>query len=487
MSRATMDAAMNTFRRAHRKHPPEGLTYPYDAKADTLDTTGAVLQSDWADPRTSSLTWREKSKWSFYNNSNVPIYMTCNRKKLKHNLTLATGSAIYELLETFPTHYNSTPLAANATSLEWAMTGFDQTSTAVTTGGSSAALYIPRAYGAFTERFPYEPRPSFLQAKASNLFNLSSNLGEIDASLGVTNLVMKNSETTSTANDMHVWAHDYNGGAGGPVSYVPNLPHHYFTRTYNNAQASGGTVATDSFNAAYKSMYFNNPSANDTTNTFQAANQASYADVSTTGSLPTTTYTTVDWSTAKEYNEMLNRKMRQCFRMTQRRFTVHPGKVLRLTFTSRKNRMSGTRMLRTWQWDSPWKNSNDSTHGGNESRTLTNWGFSTYLPEHGGLKSGFNEEWISIAMRGPHMPDITTANALNSGPAELTVKIDHTVFTNFRAGNGVTVKKHRTVVNKLAHSITATNMAFTYPQQVVATIAKSNTTGASYIPPFSAP
>lgn len=475
ISEAIQDASVNTMKRAAHKHKPSGLLYPFD------DTTSsgwlaktAVLQTDWMDPRSTKFHWKEHSKWSLYNGANTPAYITINRKWLKKTLQISTDLNLTALIETYPADYNPVflPLGGTNKYLEFAPPELDEADdSTIPAGGTSAALVTPRQFGARTERFPYEPRPSFLQARPENLFNLPSNIATITNAGGAATIVDQET-TNATHTQVYFPAASYTGGSPATVQYKPWLGSYYYSLGQNAASSSGGICPIVVTGMNFKDS--------DPVSNWQANNQESFIDAATGSEDPTLSYSTTDWSTAKEYNEMRNKAMQSIFKMVQRRYTIPPGKVLRLKFKSKQHCLSGTHLLRMYKFNSPWYNW-DVVASNNAGHSLESWGWNSYLPCHGGRKSGFQEQWISISMRGPHMPDSTASNSLNTGPAEITLKIDHTVYTKLVSKNKK-IGSHRTVQDLLDVPSSA-NMAFTYPNQAAVTVAATNTAGHTWMPP----
>lgn len=468
---ALQDALVNTVKRANvSRYKPSGIKMAITDPTDVFNNQQAVLQSDWLDPRVTKFHWKEVAKWTFTNTSNLVVYLTINRKRLRRSHDSAIVNFPQTLLETFPVSYTWTDIGG--VFLEFTPPNdIDQTdTTTIPAGGSSAVFYNPRRLGAWTERFPYEPRPSFMQARPENLFNIGAaqaqsvggNWTDQEAATGPwTNIVFN--------------AVQFNGGG---LTYQPMLGTNYFANRINQAQTSGGLFRGSN---AYTGMNFNTDDVSD-----QASNQKQYLDASTSTTLPTPNYAAGnDWSTGKFYKEKRNKMLLKLFRMTERRYTVRPGTVLRIKFTSKRHCLSGTTLMRIKNMVTPWSGLTGSSGASTQNigRTLENWGYGTLLPQHGGKASGYQEEWVSVAMRGPHLPDSTTSNSINTAPAQLTLKMDHTVYTRLVAKAGKYPGKHQSIRDVLLVP-SASNQRIMYPNPT--TVSGTATAGTSTQVPQSA-
>lgn len=426
------DAVVNTMKRANvSKYKPQSLIEPWVSTAGSGDA--AMLQAGWMDPRATKFCWKEQRRMSFYNSSNIPVYMTVNRKRLRKSHDSNIANYPKSLLETFPQNYTITNQVSNATFLEWtplnSQNAYDPT---LANGGASALLVTPRQLGAWVEKLPYEPRPAFLQARAENLFNIGSN------QFGLTGTITdQENSNQAAASGTFMAGIVFAGGR----TYSPVIGSNYFTNRVNKAQqVSGAFVGTP----AYTGMQFG---TNETSYLDAVQQQYQYVTNSTSATLPSATYASVDMSQAKDYSEKRNKVLAKLFRMQERRYTIQPGTVLRLKFTSRKHCLTGTTLMRIKNITTPWFNLTGSggANDKNVDRTLEAWSFGTYLPQHGGKASGYQEEYVSIALRGPHLPDSTASNSMNTAPAQLTVKHDHVIWTKLMAKPGRQLGPHRTV------------------------------------------
>lgn len=442
---AILDACANFFKRKALRpgYQPQGIAHPqtYTGGETQEQKTGMVVQSDFLDPRWTKFHWREMTTVRYHNVTNTPVYLVINRKWMRRSHADSANLKMYTLIDTFPTDYNITPIPANATVLTWTL----PTSWAVANATNDADpdsqyFRVPRRYGAWIERFPYEPRPAVRQEKAHNLFHAGAHTANVHNVAGVP--VVTDNTQGAAASDITAFVMDTSTAYPAVNDYRPTIAQTYFR---NNTDSKTGGLA-------YTGMNFNAAPAGSTLEHWTT--QTSSADSVVTAYNPTGDYTATDsFAKAREYKEIRNPVLRRIFKMRERRYTVQPGTVLRVRFKGKRHCLRGTTLMQIESLSTPW------SPGNNDYAVVQKWTTSSnaLVPAWGGKGSGYQAQFFSDSIRGPHLPEKNTTNLGTTAQAELWVVRTHTIW------HKITYKPkglppHRTVQNVLAHGLNQSDL-----------------------------